>query len=105
MLFGIELLGTSDADMMILETAHRDLAKTIERLAIVNDGVMIPLGWSSVNRITQNKKATSLSWEHSLILIRLPTNMIFPNQIGSYINIKNGDINQVVQATPCETVV
>ncbi len=61
MLYGIEVWGTFQKDVKSLESAHKDMAKVIQdlQLVLVHAGVLLPLGWTSVE-VTVWKKGHNL---------------------------------------------
>jgi hypothetical protein len=59
LLFGVEVWDTSDKDIMVLDHAHRSMAKTIQSLPtnVANAGVLVPLGWNSIDGTVLKKRA------------------------------------------------
>ena len=56
--YGIEVWDTCEKDEQILDKAHRSMSKTIQGLPrnVANDGVLIPLGWQSIQGYIDKKR-------------------------------------------------
>jgi hypothetical protein len=58
MLFGVEVWDISSKEIQTLEAAHRNMARTIQSLPrnVAHDGVLVPLGWYSIQGIIDQKR-------------------------------------------------